>query len=74
MVNTGLEHFCSMPAERKPTGGRPTPEVRFNVRLYVAAKVISHLVWSLMEAALLTTHDLLQNTTGTEQNSLAKRR
>ena len=38
MVNTGLEHFCSMPRESFPTGGRPTLEGRFNVRLCVAEK------------------------------------
>ena len=38
MVNTGLEHFCSMPREWFQTGGRPTLEVRFSVRLYVAEK------------------------------------
>ena len=36
MVDTGMEQFLSMPGERLSTGGGPTIEVRFNVRLCVA--------------------------------------
>ncbi len=41
MVNTGLGQFLSMPDERVSTGGGPTLEVRFNVRLCVAETVTS---------------------------------
>jgi len=41
MVVTGMEQFFSIPDDRVSTGGRPTIEVRFNVRLCVAVKARS---------------------------------
>jgi hypothetical protein len=64
MVNTGLEQFCSMRREGFPTGGRPTLEVRFNVRLCVAGKARSLLSLSPLKQAVRTVRALLQITTG----------
>lgn len=41
MVVTGMGQFLSIPDDLVSTGGRPTKEVRFNVRLCVAEKVTS---------------------------------
>ena len=38
MVVNGIRQTFSIPGESFPTGGRPTLEVRFNVRLQVAEK------------------------------------
>ena len=37
MVMNRMEHFLSIPVESFLTGGRPTLEVRFSVRLCVAS-------------------------------------
>ena len=41
MVVTGMEQFLSIPDDLVSTWGRPTKEVRFNVRLCVAKKATS---------------------------------
>ena len=64
MVNTGLEHFCSMPLESFPTGGRPTLEVRFNVRLCGAERVRSLLSLSPLKQVVRTVRALSQITAG----------
>ena len=64
MVNTWLEQFCSMPYESFPTGGRPTLEVRFNVRLCVAEKVRSLPSLSPLKQAVRSVRALSQITTG----------
>jgi len=41
-----MEQFLSMPDDHVSTGGRPTIEVRFNVRLCVAEKATNHPSYS----------------------------
>ena len=64
MVNTGLGQFLSMADERVSTGGGPTFEVRFNVRLCVAENVADPLGFSPAKPVAMTVLDPLQGTTG----------
>ena len=74
MVNTGMEHFCSMPRESFPTGGRPTLEVRFNVRLCVAETVRSLSSGSLLKQALRVSAFCREAPSGADLNAPAEGR
>ena len=74
MVNTGMEHFCSMPRESFPKGGRPTLEVRFNVRLCVAETVRSLSSGSLLKQALRVSAFCRKAPSGADLNAPAEGR
>ena len=69
-----MEQFLSMPGERLSTGGGPTIEVRFNVRLCVAETVRSLSSGSLLKQALRVSVSRRKAPSGADLNAPAEGR